>query len=152
MLTHLKPAKTPIGNWQDGIAGLFLVLALLIIAIPVTKSEYDFTQSAERAKGIVTHQNHGKHHVEVQFTTAKGEVIHYAQNGWISYETGDAVTVLYNPQAPSELPSTDDIGALYVWTISLLFWIGAFLLLSLGCIFLPDYFSGPFSRLNRARS
>lgn len=147
----LKPARTPTAHWRDAILSLILSAIFFCILVPVAQNEYAFTQSAARASGVVIAQNHGKHHVEVQFTGADGKVIHYSQNGNVSYEVGDKVTVYYNPNNPSQLPSTDGIGALWVNTIFVALMTFGFFLIAMGLIFFPKYFHGPFSRAQEKR-
>lgn len=146
MLNRFKPAKTPVGHWHDGLLLLCITCLLLIAIVPVASNEYTFAQTAARANGMVIRQNHGKHHVQIGFTTASGTAIEYAQNGHISYETGEQVTVLYDPKEPRLTASTDAVGALWGGTIDLsLFALGAFALAMLA-IFFPRYFWGPFSK------
>jgi len=146
MLNKFKPANTPIGNWHDGLAALCLACLILILTVLAATNEYAFVQGAAHAKGVVTRQNHGKHHVDIKFTAASGEVVEYTQNGFVSYEVGEEVAVLYDPKDPDQLSSADAIGALWVWTIGLsILTLGA-LIVSMGSIFLPKYFTGPFSR------
>jgi hypothetical protein len=112
----------------------------------VAPYEYNFIQTAACAPGEVIRQTNGKHHVDVRFTAANGEVITYPQNGMVSYEVGDKVTVYYDASDPGRHPSTDGIGALWGNTIFVSMMAFGFFGIALGLMFLPDYFDGPFSR------
>ncbi len=142
----LKPARTPLPHWYDAISALIISAVFFCILVPVAQYEYAFTQNAAHAKGEVTRQTSGKHHVDVQFTTADGQVITYPQNGFISYEEGDVVTVYYDPKDPQGSRYTNGIAALWGHTISVSLFAFGFLIMALGLMFLPDYFDGPFSK------
>lgn len=134
-----KPANTPQKHWLSGLLLLGVTVVLFAFAGITANNTREFIHTTARANGVVISQNAGKHHVEIRFTTAKGEVVQYTQNGEISYEVGDKVTVLYYPDDPKFHASTDAFGAL--WGSSLvLAGIGIFtLVLALLAIFRPQY-------------
>jgi hypothetical protein len=146
MSFSLKPAKTPRAHWYDAVSALIISAVFFGILAFVAPHEYAFVQSAAHAQGEVIRQTSGKHHVDVRFTAANGEVVTYPQNGFVSYEAGDKVTVYYDAGDPQRRPSTDGIGALWGYTITVCLFAFGFLGVALGLIFLPDYFDGPFSR------
>lgn len=77
--------------------GIFMMCAAIAWATTVLQ----FTNTAASAQGAVTKLNAGGSHPQVQFTTQKGEVIEYPQNGLIfGYQVGDEVRVLYQPKHP----------------------------------------------------
>ncbi len=107
--------------------GVFAVVGLSVIAgaSAGAVSTHHFVQTAAHAPGVVTKLNAGGVHPEVQFTSASGRVVSYPQGGMIkSYRTGERVTVLYDPGAPSLDPHRDTFGALWLDWISL-FGLGA---------------------------
>jgi hypothetical protein len=145
MINKFKPTNTPNGHWYAGLILLCVTCIFLIFTVCAANNEYDFMQTAARAKGVVISQYAGKHHVEISFTTASGELIKYPQNGHISYETGEVVTVLYDPKEPGMTAETDAFGAIWGDAIDLsIFAFGAFIL-SMLTIFFPKYIhiSGP---------
>jgi len=147
MFNQFKPAKTPLGHWHDGLLYLFVIFLLFVAMIPVATNEYEFMQSASRAKGVVIRQNAGKHHVMISFTTGGGQVVEYAQNGHISYEVGEQLTVLYDPKEPKLTASTNAIGALWGNTIDLLIFASFAFLFAMLSIFFPKHWKlGPFSK------
>ena len=146
MFNRFKPTQTPIGHWHDGLLLLFITFLLFVAMIPVASNEYSFVQTAARAKGTVIRQDYGKHHVTIRFTTTDGKVVEYGQNGHISYEAGEQVTVLYDMKEPRQTASTDAIGALWVDTIDLLIFASFTFAFAMLAIFFPKYFWGPFSK------
>lgn len=129
MLSRYKPVNTPLAHWNSAIVALLIAICLFFASAVCATSVLDFIGSASRAKGVVVRQTAGKHHVEVKFETAKGDMVTYQQNGLISYEAGDTVTVLYKADNPRMHPSTDGFGA--VWGVTLmLIAMGIFLICS----------------------
>ena len=94
-----------------GFLVLLAAIALLSLASFMALSEYRFIQTSARADGVVFRQDHGKHHVSIRFNTSDGKVIEYGQNGFISFEVGDKVTVLYDPKKPDFDAKVNTIGA-----------------------------------------
>jgi hypothetical protein len=139
MFNRFKPAKTPSGHWHAGLVLLCVTCLLLVATGRVASSEYEFRQTASHAKGVVIRQNAGKHHVEITFTTAAGESLQYSQNGHISYEVGDEVTVLYDPKEPGQNAETDAIGAVWANTIGLSIFSAFAFVFSMLTIFFPKY-------------
>jgi hypothetical protein len=125
MLSRYKPAATPTRHWIGGIAIFLISICLFLWSAVSVQNAFDFIDSTSRANGVVVRQTAGKHHVDVRFNTAKGEVVEYGQNGLISYQAGDKVTVLYYADNPRTHPSTDAFGALWGGAVTL-FMVGCF--------------------------
>lgn len=137
MLSRYKPVDTPSGHWISGLLGILVSICVFMVSAVLANNAFDFIQSSSRAKGVVVRQVYGKHHVDVQFQTAKGNVVIYRQNGFISHEVGDKVTVLYNADDPRIVPSTDAFGALWEGTL-MFFLMGIFwMCLSWAAMFRP---------------
>lgn len=139
MLSRYKPVNTPTRHWISGMISLCVSLCLLLAGAVNVSNAFDFIASASRASGVVVRQTAGKHHVAIRFTTAEGSEVEYGQNGLISYEAGDKVTVLYDSGNPGLSPSTDSFGAL--WGGSLFFFaMGAgFALMSWLAVLKPHF-------------
>lgn len=87
-------------------------------------SRRSFLQKALSAPGVVSSLNAGGSHPEIEFTTASGEKISYAQGGLIfGYRPGQNVRVLYHPEDPRLSACVDAFGAL---------WFAPLILLGLG--------------------
>jgi hypothetical protein len=110
-----------------GIVFILVGGGLLFAAAALAKSRQDFVDHAERASGSITKLNAGSSHPDVEFTTASGETVQYAQGGNISYKVGDRVTVLYDPSDPHGSATLDDPGALW-FPRNLTGGLGAFML------------------------
>ena len=92
------------------IAGLCVMTGAVFEGVSTRR----FLKQAASAPGEVTQLRAGGSHPEVRFTTAKGEVVEYPQNGMISgYRVGDKVEVLYDPQNPALDPVIKSWGALW---------------------------------------
>jgi hypothetical protein len=139
MPSRFKPANTPTRHWIAGIFAFFISIFLFAWGVVAVHNRLDFIKSTSRADGVVIDQSHGKNHVSIRFITAKGEVVEYDQNGRVSYEAGEKVTVLYHADNPRNHPSTDAFGALWGGSITL-FGMGTFtLLMSWLTVFKPEY-------------
>lgn len=93
--------------------GIFMMCAALAWATIL----FQFVNTAASAQGVVTKLNAGGSHPQVRFTSPKGEVINYPQNGLIfGYQVGDEVRVLYQPQHPQEA-IVDSFGAIWGFPI-----------------------------------
>lgn len=125
MLSSYKPANTPSGHWVGGIVIFLLSLCLFLWSAVSVQHAFDFIASTSRAHGVVVRQTAGKHHVDIRFSTAKGEVVEYGQNGLIAYQAGEKVTVLYHADNPRKHPSTDAFGAVWGGVVTL-FIVGCF--------------------------
>jgi hypothetical protein len=139
MFNQFKPAKTPVGHWHSGLVLLFITFILFVAMTLIASNKYEFMQRASRAQGVVIRQNAGKHHVEIKFTTASGEAVQYSQNGDISYEAGEQVTVLYDPKEPMLTASTDATGALWGNIFDLFFCASLTFAFAMLAIFFPTY-------------
>ena len=122
-----------------GFLILIVAIGLLVATGMMASSEYRFIQTAARADGTVVRQNYGKHHVAIRFIIANGKTIEYRQNGFVSLEEGQNVTVLYDPNEPEFGARINTIGATWGNTIGfgglgLFFLIGALLM-----IFRPEH-------------
>ncbi len=95
------------------LAGLGLMIGTMCWAISAQR----FVARAASAPGVVVRLNAGGAHPQVRFTAAAGQVIEYPQGGMIwGYRVGDAVQVLYDPQAPATDPVLNTPGALWGFT------------------------------------
>lgn len=143
MFLKFKPSNTPNEHWYTGLMLGCVAIVLAIVTTGIAQDEYAFIQVATRAEGVVVAQNAGKHHVQIHFTTSDGKPVEYTQNGWISYEVGDHVKVLYTTNDPRLSASTDAIGSLWINTIAAsMFTFGA-LLFSILAIFFPQFVNIP---------
>ncbi|ASZ12339.1 DUF3592 domain-containing protein [Chitinophaga pendula] len=104
------------------IAGIVLLVAGTGSAIATMR----FIHKAQRAPGMVVRQNAGPSHVEIQFTTAAGQVVNYPQNGLIYLNHGQEVTVLYDPARPRSTASISNNIALWDCTMGLFLLGGVF--------------------------
>ena len=96
--------------------GVFLLGAaavLLAISLGMALSTRRFVREAASAPGVVTKLHAGAAHPEIEFTTAAGQKVSFPEGGWISYQPGDRVRVLYRPQEPHRHAALDDPGALW---------------------------------------
>lgn len=107
---------------------LFLItgVILLVVGIGSGIATIRFIHKALRAPGMVVRQNAGPSHVEIQFTTASGQVVNYPQNGLIYLNHGQEVTVLYDPAKPRSTASISNNIALWDCTMGLLLLGGVF--------------------------
>lgn len=109
-LTALRCVKAVLFTVVGVAAMLGCVLAALYT--------WEFTATAAAAPGAVTRLNAGDSHVQVQFTTAAGEIIEYAQNGMIDgYQIGDRVEVLYDPGDPKANHVVNTFGSVWGFTL-----------------------------------
>ncbi|NHZ36740.1 DUF3592 domain-containing protein [Massilia rubra] len=139
MLPGLIPPNTSTRNLIWGVVFFFASICLFLFGYEGIQDRGEFIKSTVRADGVVVRQTAGKHHVDVRFTTAKGEVVEYGQNGDISYEAGEKVSVLYYADDPRNNPSTDASGALWGGSLTL-FGVGVLtLFFSWMSIFKPEY-------------
>ncbi len=98
-------------------AGVGIVLVIIAIVSGILTRR--FIAHSAMAAGLVVKLNAGGSHPEIKFTTADGREIEYPQNGLIGgYQTGDKVTVLYDPEDPRQC-EVNSFGALWGITISL---------------------------------
>lgn len=94
-------------------------IVLVIIAVVSGISTRRFIARSAMAEGSVIKLNAGGSHPEIKFTTGDGREIEYPQNGLIGgYQTGDKVTVLYDPEDPHQC-ELNSSGALWGVTISM---------------------------------
>ena len=104
---------------------------LLVVASLMAWQSRAFLASASRATGVVTATPAGGSHPLVQFTTADGRVVSFAQGGFIfGYHPGDAVAVVYDAANPSRA-MLDTVGAIWFLPIFLGALGGLFLLVAL---------------------
>jgi hypothetical protein len=104
-------------NWQALLLAIVGV-GFLIAAVCAGISTRDFIRTSARADGVVTRLNHGGSHPEIEFVTAAGQKISYAQGGLIAgYYSGQKVRVLYRTNSPQLSPCVDTWGALWTWSI-----------------------------------
>lgn len=98
------------------IAGLFILvgLGLLAAASMLAIRTWSFIHHAATAPGVIVALLAGGSHPQIEFTTASGRKVTYAQGGFIfGYRAGDRVTVLYRPDNPEQSASIDAAGALW---------------------------------------
>ena len=75
-----------------------------------------FLNASAVAPGTVVRLNAGGSHPEIEFSTAAGERISYAQGGLVfGAKTGDRVQVRYRADRPSRSATLDRFGA--IWTV-----------------------------------
>jgi hypothetical protein len=76
---------------------MFIVVGslMLLTAVVSVFSTREFVKSAQSARGIVKELNHGSAHPQIEFVLPSGERTEFPANGWISYQKGDDVEVLY---------------------------------------------------------
>ncbi len=96
-----------------GVLFALIGAGLLAVAIITAVPKHAFIRNAARAEGVVVRQDHGPAHVTIEFTTASGQKMSYAQNGDVYFRRGDHVVVLYDPEAPGLSACADRFGALY---------------------------------------
>jgi hypothetical protein len=89
--------------------GLFVLVSLL--GVWTTQS---FVVRATRADGVVASLNAGSAHPQIEFAMPSGDTVSFPAGGFISYNTGERVTVLYLPEAPRESVRLNDFGDLWL--------------------------------------
>jgi hypothetical protein len=104
------------------VAGLFLLFLSAAGAI----GTYRWMGRAARAQGVVVHEGIFP---EISFQTPSGRV-RFLQRGLLGRQMGDRVSVLYDPDSPSETRCVDQPVAL--WLSPLLFGALGGVLLALG--------------------
>jgi hypothetical protein len=98
------------------LIGLGLLAAAAMLAIRT----WDFLHEAAAAPGIVVALLAGGSHPQIEFTTASGRKVTYAQGGFIfGYRAGERVTVLYRPDRPDQTACIDAAGALWFSSVIL---------------------------------
>lgn len=107
----------------------------------------DFLAAAVTAPGRVVALNAGSSHPEIEFVTRKGERVSYPQGGWIGgYRVGDKVTVLYLENSPNPQATIDRTGAIWDFSIMLIF-----MLIGIPAIFLWSIFYESTSKKDKSK-
>lgn len=147
----LKPNNTPRAYFYDASITLAVAAILLFFLIDTATKRYQFILTATHVEGVVSVSFDAKHHYDVHFTTADGRAVVHSESNFASYEDGEQVTVYYDPKDPEDNASTASWLALWNSTIVLSFMTFVCVFISLGLIYFPAYFYGPFSNAYEAR-
>jgi len=141
----LKPKNTPRAYFYDASITLVVSLVLIFFLINRAAGRYQLVHSGAHAEGTISCSQDAHHHYDVQFTTADGKVINYRESNWATYENGQKVMVYYDPAHPAEERNTGTFLALWDSTITLTYMSLIAVGITLGLIYFPKYFYGPFS-------
>jgi hypothetical protein len=117
-ITFKKPPEIPVKNWDAGMVFLLTAIVLFLFFTVSAFYETKFFLNSNKTTGEVIKLNAGRSHVTIKFRTKENEEIEYPQNGFIHYNLGDKVTILYDAERPGRFASTNAIGALWTWTIA----------------------------------
>jgi hypothetical protein len=141
----IKPKNTPRAYFYDASITLTIAAIFIFFLINTAVDRFQFIRTAAHADGVVHTSFDAKHHYDIRFTTADGRDIVYRESNLASYEDGEKVAVFYDPKNPDEIHSTSSFLALWNSTM-ILSWISfVCVFISLGLIYFPKYFYGPFS-------
>ena len=104
--------------------GALIVVAILVMGSATASGmgTWRWLQRTTVAPGRVTRLNAGGSHPQIEFTTASGQKVDYAQGGLTGqWRVGDVVQVRYDPAVPDHAPCVDLTTAIWTVPIGLLF-------------------------------